>query len=73
MTIPIKMVRADRDDLEKQIAALIREFESMTGCICESMDWRRSEALGKQSELVSVEIGVDLGRWATVDKDDEPD
>ncbi len=68
MSLPIKMVRADRDDLEKQIAALIRDFENVTGCICESMDWRRSEALGQQSELVSVEIGVDLGRHATVDK-----
>lgn len=68
MSLPIKMVRADRDDLEKQIAALIRDFEEATGCICESMDWRRSESLGHQSELVSVEIGVDLGRFATVDK-----
>lgn len=67
MTVPIKAVRADRDDLEKKIAALIREFEKLTGCICESMDWRRSEAMGQQSELVSVEIGVDLGRHATVD------
>lgn len=68
MSPPISAVRADRDDLEKQIAELIREFEKVTGCICESMDWRRSNEMGGHDELVSVQIGVDLGRHAAVDK-----